>query len=179
LLGVNGDENLIKDLVASGFPVIVSQWVSETEHVGHYRPVEAFDDVRGGFIASDPYLGPDHFISYEEFDRIWATNSRRFMVIYPTAKQQSLQSVIVSSGWDKTVAYQADLAKLQRRFDMWKSEAGGGAYQQRFGALAIAWDEIELGQLAAATAAVHEAQANGANPIVIGWFTQALANSRG
>jgi hypothetical protein len=174
VMGVNGDEDMIKYFVSGGFPVIVSQWVSETDHTGHYRPIEGFDDERGGFVSSDPYLGPDHFINYDEFDRIWATNSRRFIVLYPASKEGAKNAIIASSGWDKNAAYQADLEKLQRRLDMWKPRSADGNFRQHFGVLAVTWDEIELGNLDAAASSLREAQAGGANPIVVGWLSQAL-----
>src|SRR5581483_8315023 len=97
LMGVGGSQQLVKSLVANGFPVNVSQWVSLTDHYGHYRPIEGYDDAKGVFIASDPYLGPNHQISYDEFGKIWNTNNR-FMVIFPTAKQPLLLAVLAANG---------------------------------------------------------------------------------
>ncbi|HLY64545.1 MAG TPA: C39 family peptidase, partial [Chloroflexota bacterium] len=58
LMAPGGTDAVIKALVGNGFPVIVSQWVSLSDHYGHYRPIEAYDDSRGVFVSSDPYLGP-------------------------------------------------------------------------------------------------------------------------
>jgi hypothetical protein len=41
LVGVDGTEALVKALISNGFPVIVSQQVSLTYRIGHYRPIEA------------------------------------------------------------------------------------------------------------------------------------------
>ena len=41
LVGVGGTEALVKALISNGFPVIVSQQVSITYRIGHYRPIWA------------------------------------------------------------------------------------------------------------------------------------------
>jgi len=86
LMGVAGNDALIKALISNGFPVIVSQWVSLSDQYGHYRPIQAYDDQRGGFVASDPYLGPNAFMSYTEFDQTWDVTDKRFIVIYPPGR---------------------------------------------------------------------------------------------
>src|SRR5579884_3311487 len=100
LMGAGGTDALVKALVSGGFPVIVSQWVSLSDHYGHYRPIEAYDDAAGVFVSSDPYLGPNHAIGYEEFDKIWASNNNRFYVLYPPAKQAQIDGIVSSVGWD-------------------------------------------------------------------------------
>ncbi len=174
LMGVGGSQQLVKSLVANGFPVIVSQWVSLTDHYGHYRPIEGYDDAKGVFIASDPYLGPNHQISYDEFGKIWNTNNR-FMVIFPTAKQPLLLAVLAANGWDKKAAYQADLAKLQNFRQPLGSAlgayAGGrGGYSQ----LSLAWDQMELGNVDAANAALDAAIQQGAKQPTTDWIRQAI-----
>src|SRR5579862_5752521 len=72
LMAPGGTDALLKALVASGFPVIFSQWVSLGDHYGHYRPIESYDDARAVFVSSDPYMGQGYAISYNEFDQIWA-----------------------------------------------------------------------------------------------------------
>jgi hypothetical protein len=110
LLGIDGSERLLKELIANGFPVIVSQWVSLADHVGHYRPLQAYDDAQGLFVSSDPYLGQGHTIAYGEFDAIWQTTNRRFMVLYPPRREALLQAVLRAAGWDYVRAYRQDLA---------------------------------------------------------------------
>jgi uncharacterized protein len=178
VIGVGGTDEEIKALVSGGFPVIVNQWVSTSDHVGHFRPIEGYDDVRGGFIASDPYLGPNHFISYADFDQIWTTNSRRFIVIYPPSRQTAVERILAASGWDKTAAYQADLTKQELRQAPRATSANdvlrNATYRQGYGALNLAWDQLQLGQLDAARASLRTASAAHANPVVINWIAQLL-----
>lgn len=176
ILGTGGSRALVKALVANDIPPIVNQWVSLTDHVGHYRPIEAYDDQSGVFVSSDPYLGAGHLIDYATFDRIWATNSGRFILLYPLAKQATVQAVLASAGWNKMTAYQNDLAKLQRRLAQHHSSGDGGSqYWQGHGALAVAWDNLELGQLAAARNALAGAKAQRANAVIVDWIAQEIA----
>ncbi|MFI5268773.1 MAG: hypothetical protein ACHQ7M_15470, partial [Chloroflexota bacterium] len=176
VVGAGGNRALVKALVANGLPPIANQWVSLTDHVGHYRPIESFDDSAGVFVSSDPFLGADHAIDYLTFDRIWATNSGRFLLLYPLAKQATVQAVLAAAGWNKTAAYRNDLAKLQRRLALHQSpDDGGSRFWQGHGALAVAWDNLELGQLAAARAALDGAQAQHANPVIVNWIAREIA----
>lgn len=180
VLGTGGDRTLIKALVSKGFPPIANQWVSLTDHVGHYRPIQSYDNRQGVFTASDPFLGQGHQIDYTTFDRIWATNSGRFILLYPLSRQAVVQTVLASAGWDKVPAYQADLAKLQRRLTLHQPSGDGAShFWQGHGALAIAWDYLEMGQLTAARTALADATTQGANPVVINWIAEAIANGLG
>ena len=178
LMGVAGNEALLKALISNGFPVIVSQWVSLSDRYGHYRPIQAYDDRRGGFIASDPYLGPHDFMSYTEFDQTWQVTDKRFIVIYPPAKAQLLNAVLAAAGWDKTAAYRADLAKLQGELTASVQAASepfgpGYGFHQAYGLLNVAADEFELAQPTLAQAELAKASAQGANSTAVQWVAQA------
>ena len=173
LVGVGGTEALIKALVSNGFPVIVSQLVSVADPIGHYRPIEAYDDRQGVFVSSDPYLGPSHAISYADFARIWTQRGEGFMVLYPASRQALLSAVLAAAGWAKTRAYQADLARLQarlRRGEPSQGFGGGLAPIRGYRYLGLAWDEAQLGQGAAARQALRLAAQQGANPIEVRWI---------
>ena len=173
LVGVGGSERLVKALVSNGFPVIVSQYVSATDHVGHYRPVQSYDDAQGSFTSSDPYLGQGHAIGYGEFDAIWQSTDRRFLVLYPPSKGPLLDAVLASVGWDKRVAYSHDLARVQGQLQGRIADTTGyGSHHNYY--LSIAWDELQLGRMSAARAAIRQALAAGANPITAGWISAQL-----
>ena len=104
LLGTAGTDELVKNLLRAGFPVIVNQTVSDSDLEFHYRPIEGFDDERGMFIASDPLIGPQHAISYGEFDRDWGYTGHRFIVIYPPDKLDKLNAALVAGKWDPAYA---------------------------------------------------------------------------
>ena len=61
LMRHGGDENLIKRLIAAGFPVVVEKGYYERDAtgkiswLGHYLFTTGYDDARGGFIVQDAY----------------------------------------------------------------------------------------------------------------------------
>lgn len=173
LLGIDGTERLLKLLIANGFPVIVSQYVSQADHVGHYRPLQAYDDHQQAFVSSDPYLGQGHTITYSEFAAIWQSTNRRFMVLYPPARGPLLQAVLAAAGWDRAGAYRQDLAHLQALLaGKARDLTGYGSHRNYF--LSIAWDEIQLRRFTAARQALQQATRAGANATVTGWVAHEL-----
>jgi predicted double-glycine peptidase len=89
-----GRQDVIKALVANGFPVIVAQWVSPSDQHDHFRPIEAYDDAGQYFLADDPLLGDGFRISYAQFDNIWGRYDRNFMVVFPPSKRQLLEDTL-------------------------------------------------------------------------------------
>jgi hypothetical protein len=177
LMGIGGNPTMVKALVTNGFPVIVAQLVSLQEPVAHYREIEGFNDETRTFVSTDSYLGPNHQISYDEFDKLWARGNQRFMVIYPPDKEPLLNAVMKSVGWDKTAVYQNDLARQQRGDNVMQMEPPG-AYRPNFpgsGELNQAWDYIQLGQPDQAKALIAKAPANARNAQLIDWLNQAMA----
>jgi predicted double-glycine peptidase len=176
LLGIAGNERLIKLLVNNGFPVIVSQYVSLADHVGHYRPIQAFNDSTGVFVSSDPYLGQNHVIGYAEFDAIWKSTNRRFMVLYPPGKQALLNQVLGSAGWNLARAFANDLARTQGLLaGRVKDTTGYGSHRNYD--LALAWDDLQLGRLAAARQALIAAGKQHASPVVLHWISAEIARA--
>jgi predicted double-glycine peptidase len=104
VLGTAGTDDVIKNLLRSGFPVIVNQTVSDSDLEFHYRPVQGFDDSRGVFVASDPLMGPQYTMSYAEFDQDWGYTGHRFMVIYPPDKVDKVNAALAAGKWDAAYA---------------------------------------------------------------------------
>ncbi|HLQ33758.1 MAG TPA: C39 family peptidase [Chloroflexota bacterium] len=179
-MGAGGSDQLIKALVSKGFPVIVSQWVSVYDHYGHYRPIGAYDDARGVFISSDPYLGPNLAISYDEFDKIWASSNNRFYVIYPPAREPLLRSVLASVAYEPTSAYQSDIAIQQARLNGGQINGPQGwGFRRGYSALSMAWDNLQLGDIAAAQRALDWARVQGTSAIVTGWIADEIKLRQG
>jgi hypothetical protein len=174
MLGFAGSERLVKLLVTNGFPIIVSQYVSPADHVGHYRPIQAYEDGTSIFVSSDPYLGQNHQIDYGAFDAIWKSTNRRFLLLYPPAKQPLLDRVLAAAGWNHTRAYAADLARVRGLLAGKVHDLTGYGSPRNF-ELALAWDELQLGHSSAARQDVSTARRLGANPIVIDWIAGEMA----
>jgi hypothetical protein len=175
VIGVGGTQELVKALVSNGFPVIVHQVVSLADPVGHWRPIEAYDNGQGVFVSSDPYLGPDHRISYADFAQMWAQRGNTFIVLYPSSRQAALTAILAKSGWNQVAAYKHDLALL-RAYQVDASPAGtpqSASAGYRY--LGMAWDEAHIGQSTAAPTYLDLATRAGANPIEVTWIRGVIA----
>jgi hypothetical protein len=169
LSGVGGTETLVKELIAAGFPVIVHQVVSLGDLVGHWRPIEAYDDRQGLFTASDPYLGPNHLIGYADFAQMWALRGQAFVVLYPASHQTRLSAVVTASRWNKIAAYTQDLALLKAGRLAAAPASTPASASEGYRYLGMAWDAAQLGQTAAARAYLRSATSAGANPTELRW----------
>jgi hypothetical protein len=174
MLGIAGSERLVKLLLTNGFPIIVSQYVSPADHVGHYRPIQAYEDRAGIFLSSDPYLGQNHQIDYGAFDAIWKSTNRRFLLLYPPGKQPLLDRVLAVAGWDRKRAFASDLTRVRGLMAGKVRDLTGYGSPRNF-ELALAWDDLHLGHTSASRQALSTARKLGANPIVIGWIAGEMA----
>ncbi len=177
LVGVAGSATLLKALINAGFPVIVTQWVSMRDRTSHYRPITAYDDRQALFVASDPLLGPNHVIGYADFAQMWAEDDNRFVVLSSPSHRGTLNAVLAAGRWTRAGAYHHDLAWVQARLSGSGQEVASWTYPvavpgARF--LRLAWDHGQLGQATAARAALHQATAQGAAPLTVGWISATL-----
>jgi hypothetical protein len=170
LAGVGGTEAMVKGLISAGFPVIAHQIVSLADTVGHWRPIEAYDDRQRTFTASDPYLGPNHVIDYADFAQMWAQRGYAFFVLYPASRQPALSAVLAASRWNRAAAYAKDLA-LVRAGRLDASPTGAPAStSDAYRYLGMAWDAAQLGRTAAVRSYLQAATRAGANPIEARWI---------
>jgi len=168
LVGYGGTEKLIKLLIANGFPVIASQYVSSYDPIRHYRPIEAYNNRSGIFVSADPYLGAGHVISYGEFNAIWAESDYRFQVLYPASRQSRLNAVLRAAGWSQTRAFTQAIRweEAQMRTADFQSP---GSWIWYNGYADVAFDEAQLGQFKKAQSALAAATRQGISPVLIGW----------
>jgi tetratricopeptide (TPR) repeat protein len=112
---VNGDEELMKRLLASDLPVIVHQWLARPQDgvlVGHYRVLRGYDTNRGLFIVNDPYTGPQFTISYVQFDEWWRPFNRGYIPVY-RPEQEALVAAILGDDWNEETNHRHALAQAQ------------------------------------------------------------------
>ena len=97
-----GDMDLLKRLLAAGFPVIVEKGYYERDYtgkvdwLGHYLFTTGYDDERGGFIVQDAYLKPgkDLLSKYDEYQDGWRSFNYLFMVVYPAGRENEVMSIL-------------------------------------------------------------------------------------
>lgn len=97
-----GDMDLLKRLIAAGFPVIVEKGYYERDYtgkidwLGHYLFTTGYDDAKGGFIVQDAYIEPgkDLLSKYEDFEDGWRSFNYLFMVVYPAGSEAEVLSIL-------------------------------------------------------------------------------------
>jgi len=93
-----GTLELVKRLVAGGFPVVIEKGYYEADYtgkvawLGHYLFVTGYDESQGVFIVQDAYLKPGKNMEsdYETFLEGWRSFNYLFMVIYPPDQESEV-----------------------------------------------------------------------------------------
>jgi tetratricopeptide (TPR) repeat protein len=91
LVRMGGDIELIKRMLAAGFPVVAEKGYYEYDYtghlgwLGHYQFINGYDDTRGEFVVQDTYVdgGQNYHISYEDFNQGWRSFNYTLLVVYP------------------------------------------------------------------------------------------------
>ena len=90
-----GDIQLIKTLLAAGFPLVVEKGYYEADYkgkvgwLGHYQFVTGYDDGAEELIVQDTYHdGPNFHIPYDKFIEGWRSFDFVFYVVYPADREQ-------------------------------------------------------------------------------------------
>ena len=129
----NGTRELVRTLVANGFPVIVTQWLYDApSRIAHYRVVRGYDDATGVFVVNDPMRGASVALPYAWFDTSWQVFLYRYLVIYRPADETRVRA-IVGPDWDDSVMRahmyaRAQVETAQGGHDAWLA-LGEAAYQ--------------------------------------------------
>ena len=97
-----GDIQLLKRLIAAGFPVLVEKGYYEADYtgkvawLGHYLYTTGYDDPAGEFIVQDAYLepGPDMRVAYPDYIDGWRSFNYLFMVVYPFEREADLYETL-------------------------------------------------------------------------------------
>jgi len=120
IVRMGGEIELIKRLLAAGFPVVAEKGYYEYDYtgqlgwLGHYQFVNGYDDNQGEFIVQDTYVddGQNYRISYEEFIEGWRSFNYTLLIVYP---EERVNEVLTALGpWaDQTWANQHALEIAQ------------------------------------------------------------------
>ncbi len=103
MVRMGADIELIKRLLAAGFPVVAEKGYYEYDYtgqlgwLGHYQYVNGYDDNQGVFIVQDTYIdgGQNFRISYEEFIEGWRSFNYTLLIVYP---QEQVNEVLAALG---------------------------------------------------------------------------------
>ena len=115
-----GDLQMIKRIIAAGYPVIVEKGYdpNSTEGwYGHYLTVFGYDDETQIFNAMDTYLGPftleGSVESYADMEEFWRHFNYTFVVIYPTEDEAIVQDLLGPEMVDSRTMWQNAALKAQ------------------------------------------------------------------
>ncbi|MBN2117795.1 MAG: C39 family peptidase [Anaerolineales bacterium] len=102
-----GDIEMLKRLVAAGFPVVAEKGIYETDvngkysWMGHYAFVTGYDETQREIIYQDTYQpdaarnpGPDRRIKYSMFLEGWRAFNYVFIVVYPVEKENQVLTLL-------------------------------------------------------------------------------------
>jgi tetratricopeptide (TPR) repeat protein len=161
---VNGNELLLRSLLAAGIPVLVETWHEDqpNDGLGHYRLLVGYDDAaqhwiaydsydRAGLIEGDGYQGIR--LAYDRFAPWWQVFNRTFVLVYPPDRAATVDGLLAASGAAPATMWQAAAARAQAEL----TQEPGNAY---------AWFNLgssltALGDTAGAAQAFDQARAIG------------------
>jgi len=96
-----GDIDLIKRLLAAGFPLVIEKGYYERDYagkigwMGHYQFVTGYDDTKREVIVQDTYNdGPNFHIAYDKFMEGWRSFDYLFVVVYPANRQDEVTDLL-------------------------------------------------------------------------------------
>ena len=105
---VGGDIDLLKRLLAAGFPVVIEKGfeLPKDGWMGHYELVTGYDDLKKHLTLQDSYFGPDQSMTYLEFESNWRAFNFTYLVVYPPERKEQIQ-IILGPFSDEQYAYRA------------------------------------------------------------------------
>jgi hypothetical protein len=96
LTRVGGDLQLLKRLIAAGFPVLIEKGHDPRDDwwMGHYMVVNGYDDANGRFTGQDSLSNPDTPLPYESLAADWRDFNYVYVLIYPAERQAEAASLL-------------------------------------------------------------------------------------
>ena len=151
---VGGDLQLIKQLVAAGFPVMIEEsfyfeqpyWPNDDLWAAHYLLVTGYDEASQTFTGQDSFHGPNQVIPYATLDEYWQIFNRVYMLVYLPSQQEALRSIL-GDHWDPDLNRQHALEVAQSESQAepdnpfaWFNLGSNLVYFERYSEAASAYD---------------------------------------
>jgi hypothetical protein len=129
-----GTPDLVKKLLAAGYPVILEKGVfmgdraGKVSWMGHYEIFTGYDNGKEIFITQDSYKTPNFPVSYLELNSEWRSFNNVFILIYPPDREEAVKSLL-GDYWEEDSANR--IAFNQAEADL-KSQVGADLYYAWF-----------------------------------------------
>lgn len=149
---VGGDLDLLKRLVAAGFPVVIEKGLHPPEEywLGHFEIVSGYDEARSYFMVYDSFVGPDYAypVSYAEIDEFWRHFNNVYVVIYAPDREAEVLAILgphVDAGDNFKYAAQKALEETgslsgRDQFFAWFNRGSNLVFLEDYAAAAEAYD---------------------------------------
>lgn len=126
-VGTNGDVETLQQLLANGFPVIITRWMTATRVItstraastataneaGHYQVLRGYDQTAQTFTVHDIQIGPDVPLSFKEMEQGWRMFNRQYILVYPITQTARVR-VILGTQWDPEAMWQDALTQADK-----------------------------------------------------------------
>lgn len=154
-----GTLDMLKVLIANGFPVIIERGFRENEHgqvgegwEGHYSFIKGYDDAKKIFITQDTFKWQDinYPRSYDDIAYDWRAFNYIYLVVYPAAREGQLMTLLgaeanTNTNMIRTLAIaQAETQKLTEPLDLafaWHNVGSTSQLLKRSKEAAAAFDQ--------------------------------------
>ncbi len=117
LVRVGGDIEILKRLIANGYPVMVEKGThfrnviqNKMTWMGHYQVLNGYDDFKRVFTAQDSYIQPDYEQPYDKLIEEWRSFNYTYIVVFPTEKKNDVLNLLGADA-DETINFQRALQK--------------------------------------------------------------------
>lgn len=118
-----GDLELLKRLVASGFPVVIEKGyeLQGQGWLGHYLTIFGYDDEAQEMVSFDTNLGPwdgsGRYDTYEDIEKYWQQFNNTFFIVYPPGKEEQVFDILGAALLDGPTMWQNSAKKAQVEID--------------------------------------------------------------
>jgi hypothetical protein len=165
-----GDEELLKRMVAAGFPVIIEKGYYQRDTngkiswMGHYSFITGYDEAQGNFVWQDSYpnrcqdmenpavvekKGRDNLISYDDLLSAWRGFDFIFVVVFPADREAEVMQALgpwADPAWAAQRALEtarADTADMtgNDQFFAWFNLGTSNVALQQYADAATAYDQ--------------------------------------
>jgi hypothetical protein len=108
----NGTQEMIKQFIAAGLPVVVEKGYSlpESGWWGHYITIYGYDDGQEKFYTQDTYLAPlddtGRPLPYADLDEFWKQFNYTFYVVYEPLQEEIVHNILGEAMLDNFTMWQ-------------------------------------------------------------------------
>jgi hypothetical protein len=154
IVRTGGDLELIKHLIAAGFPVMVEKGYdfpgADKGWMGHYQLVVGYDDAQERFTAYDSYTGgPNLPVPYDQLESNWRAFNFTYLIPYPPEQEEGLFSVLGEQADEQASIQSAALRASDEiytltgrdQFFAWFNRGSSLVQLQDYAGAAAAYDE--------------------------------------